>query len=53
MYIATLFEYGRQQQTNPENIEGESDPDIIKNEVIYALNIKPVGPDQLMQAENS
>lgn len=32
-----LFKDGRQQQTNLENIKEESDSDIIKDELIYAL----------------
>lgn len=33
-YIAKLFEDEREHQTNTENIEGESGPDIIKDEIV-------------------
>lgn len=49
-YIMQLFKDGR-RKTNLESIEGEMGPDIIKEEVIYALNTlknrKVPGPDQL------
>lgn len=49
-YITQLFEDER-RHTNLENTEGELGPDIIKDEVTYALgmlkNGKAAGPDQL------